>query len=182
MTSLLLPRADSFCYNTHTTSSISTPSSMNPFRKLERFASRRSESTKSPQDEASMSIRNDLPMPRSARSGITTRHGGQQINNNAQAVMTPPQFARTTPTRRPQSNIDAPPAYSPAKEGTMIPGAMETTSDSPYAFLTEFDTVFLIDDSGSMAGRSWRETAAALSAITPICTSHDADGIDIYFL
>ena len=59
---------------------------------------------------------------------------------------------------------------------------METTSDSPYAFLTEFDTVFLIDDSGSMAGRSWRETAAALTAITPICTSHDADGIDIYFL
>jgi len=59
---------------------------------------------------------------------------------------------------------------------------METTSDSPYAFLTEFDTIFLIDDSGSMAGRSWRETAAALSAITPICTTHDANGIDIYFL
>jgi uncharacterized protein YegL len=59
---------------------------------------------------------------------------------------------------------------------------METTSDSPYAFLTEFDTVFLIDDSGSMAGRSWRETAAALSAITPICTTHDANGIDIFFL
>jgi hypothetical protein len=59
---------------------------------------------------------------------------------------------------------------------------MESTSDSPYAFLTQFDTVFLIDDSGSMAGRSWRETAAALSAITPICTTHDANGIDIYFL
>jgi von Willebrand factor type A domain len=59
---------------------------------------------------------------------------------------------------------------------------MQSTADSPYAFLTQFDTVFLIDDSGSMAGRSWRETAAALSAITPICTSHDSDGIDIYFL
>lgn len=33
-----------------------------------------------------------------------------------------------------------------------------------------------------MAGRSWRETAAALTAITPICTAHDADGIDIHFL
>lgn len=33
-----------------------------------------------------------------------------------------------------------------------------------------------------MAGRSWSETAAALSAIAPTCTSHDADGIDIYFL
>jgi von Willebrand factor type A domain len=59
---------------------------------------------------------------------------------------------------------------------------MAVASDSPYAFLTQFDTVFLIDDSGSMAGRSWRETQAALSAITPICTAHDANGIDIYFL
>ena len=59
---------------------------------------------------------------------------------------------------------------------------MQTTADSPYAFLTQFDTVFLIDDSGSMAGRSWRETSAALCAIAPICTAHDADGIDIYFL
>ena len=33
-----------------------------------------------------------------------------------------------------------------------------------------------------MAGRNWRETSAALAAITPICTSHDKDGIDIYFL
>lgn len=33
-----------------------------------------------------------------------------------------------------------------------------------------------------MSGRSWRETADALKTITPICTAHDADGIDIYFL
>jgi len=33
-----------------------------------------------------------------------------------------------------------------------------------------------------MAGRSWRETSAALAAIAPICTTYDADGIDIYFL
>lgn len=33
-----------------------------------------------------------------------------------------------------------------------------------------------------MAGRSWREVQSALSSITPICTAHDADGIDIYFL
>jgi hypothetical protein len=45
---------------------------------------------------------------------------------------------------------------------------MSTTADSKYAFLTQFDTVFLIDDSGSMVGRSWRETKEALSVITPI--------------
>jgi len=59
---------------------------------------------------------------------------------------------------------------------------MSTTADNPYAFLSTFDTVFLIDDSGSMIGRSWKETAQALKAITPICTAHDADGIDVYFL
>jgi len=59
---------------------------------------------------------------------------------------------------------------------------MSTTADNPYAFLSTFDTVFLIDDSGSMTGRSWKETAQALKAITPICTAHDADGIDVYFL
>jgi hypothetical protein len=59
---------------------------------------------------------------------------------------------------------------------------MASTNDDRYAFLSSFDTVFLIDDSGSMAGRSWRETSKALEAITPICTAHDADGIDIYFL
>lgn len=64
----------------------------------------------------------------------------------------------------------------------MGPGQIHLTEDSPYSFLAQFDTVFVIDDSGSMAGRSWRETGAALSAITPICTGHDADGIDIYFL
>ena len=61
-------------------------------------------------------------------------------------------------------------------------GISVTTPEDPYAFLSSFDTVFLIDDSGSMAGRSWREVHAALNAITPICVAHDKDGIDIYFL
>ena len=92
-------------------------------------------------------------------------------------------FPTTTPTRRPKpATADAPPAYSPPANGTVVPGAMQLSADSPYSFLTQFDTVFLIDDSGSMAGRSWRETAAALSAITPTCTAHDANGIDIFFL
>lgn len=60
--------------------------------------------------------------------------------------------------------------------------AAQLPADDRYAFLSSFDTIFLIDDSGSMAGRSWRETGKALETITPICTAHDADGIDIYFL
>jgi uncharacterized protein YegL len=52
----------------------------------------------------------------------------------------------------------------------------------PYESLRGFDTVFLIDDSGSMMGPNWAQTAAALAAIVPVCTSYDADGVDIYFL
>lgn len=33
-----------------------------------------------------------------------------------------------------------------------------------------------------MYGERWNQIREALEAIVPICTSHDADGIDIYFL
>lgn len=72
------------------------------------------------------------------------------------------------------SKKNSPPPY------TEIAG--ETTADSPYAFLGDFDTIFLIDDSASMRGSSWREVAAVLETITPICTAWDADGVDIHFL
>ncbi|PKK52404.1 hypothetical protein CI102_3520 [Trichoderma harzianum] len=57
-----------------------------------------------------------------------------------------------------------------------------SNGEDPFAFLSYFDTVFVIDDSGSMSGKSWEEVAGVLRAITPICTTHDKDGIDLYFL
>jgi uncharacterized protein YegL len=82
------------------------------------------------------------------------------------------------------SNNEAPPAYTPgpAANTDAQRSASASTDADPYAFLRSFDTIFLIDDSGSMAGRSWKETGAALETITPICTQRDADGIDVYFL
>lgn len=85
---------------------------------------------------------------------------------------------------------DAPPAYSAAPNAApavqppsvTVAATANQVADDPYAFLASFDTIFLIDDSGSMAGARWRETAQALETITPICTQHDADGIDIFFL
>lgn len=77
------------------------------------------------------------------------------------------------------------PAYAardPSPTPSRLSAIQVSTPEDPYAFLTSFDTVFLIDDSGSMVGRSWREVQSALSSITPICTAHDADGVDIYFL
>lgn len=55
-------------------------------------------------------------------------------------------------------------------------------ADSRYAFLKDFDTIFLVDDSSSMSGPRWREAEEAIAAIAPICTQYDQDGIDIYFL
>lgn len=124
-----------------------------------------------------------------------------RVNSAQDAEPAYPGKTTSPQTRRPniQANVpvaanDAPPAYTPApapSQNLTVPGQARTaspapstisTKDDPYAFLRSFDTVFLIDDSGSMAGRSWRETAAALETITPVCTAYDADGIDIYFL
>ncbi|KAI0376456.1 hypothetical protein F5Y04DRAFT_292700 [Hypomontagnella monticulosa] len=51
----------------------------------------------------------------------------------------------------------------------------------PYAFLRHFDTVFLIDDSANIS-EHWHEVGVLLERIAPICTSHDPNGIDIYFV
>ena len=114
------------------------------------------------------------------------------------------------PSRDPEKHIsadapaivvtDAPPAYSlcapdgapnsqPGLSATSARGsspapslASVTSNDDKYAFLATFDTIFVIDDSGSMAGPSWREVEEVLRAVTPICTAHDKDGVDLYFL
>ncbi|KAF2828165.1 hypothetical protein CC86DRAFT_393303 [Ophiobolus disseminans] len=109
--------------------------------------------------------------------------------------LTPPQdhnsVSSSSPaTRRPNrssmnpfsSSNDAPPAYTPGPAQIVPPVVSADSDDDPYTFLKSFDTIFIIDDSGSMAGSSWTETARALETITPICTARDADGIDIYFL
>jgi hypothetical protein len=72
---------------------------------------------------------------------------------------------------------------TPASNVTPTPSTQNTDSDdSNYTWLGEFDTIFLVDDSGSMRGERWRQTGAAISAIAPICTKYDSDGIDIYFV
>lgn len=105
--------------------------------------------------------------------------------------------AFTVPSNEP------PPAYTPSPTGPLpaellypaatghlpaaaVPGytarPTSSTGESPYAFLQTFDTTLLIDDSGSMAGRSWREVSQAISTIAPIITEFDSDGTDVYFL
>lgn len=85
-------------------------------------------------------------------------------------------------SQRPES---PPPPYSPSAGNGPIPssGTAPVVADDQYAFLKEFNTIFLIDDSLSMkAENRWSETQKAISAILPICMEHDEDGIDVYFL
>ncbi|KYK55213.1 hypothetical protein DCS_07175 [Drechmeria coniospora] len=76
----------------------------------------------------------------------------------------------------------APPAYSAAPAASMYTPENMVRDDDAYYFLFLFDTIFLIDDSSSMLGPRWREVQAALQQITPVCTSHDDDGVDLYFM
>ncbi|KAJ5614655.1 hypothetical protein N7528_008309 [Penicillium herquei] len=54
--------------------------------------------------------------------------------------------------------------------------------DTAATGLRKFDTILIIDDSTSMVGKRWRELEKAISAIAPLCTEGDEDGIEIYFL
>ncbi|EXK45442.1 hypothetical protein FOXG_07907 [Fusarium oxysporum f. sp. lycopersici 4287] len=104
--------------------------------------------------------------------------------------------SNSTPKNNPFLDVpeEAPPAYEPTQRTAPLLNVPQrgaspapsissiTSAEDRYAFLSTFDTIFVIDDSGSMAGRSWREVREALSTIAPICTSHDPDGIDVYFL
>nr|POE73095.1 hypothetical protein CFP56_31034 [Quercus suber] len=94
------------------------------------------------------------------------------------------------------NSSDAPPAYTAAPNTSPLSPISSSNHTAPagppaddqYSVLSTFDTVFLIDDSSSMTWQNergvsrWSETADALASITPICTAHDEDGIDIHFL
>ncbi|KAH7021247.1 uncharacterized protein B0I36DRAFT_30554 [Microdochium trichocladiopsis] len=84
--------------------------------------------------------------------------------------------ATPSSTAAPSDSLAPPPSYTEATSHSA------STGEDPHAFLSAFDTIFLIDDSASMRGSRWEETRKVLEAIVPICTAHDEDGVDIYFL
>ncbi|KAL7272552.1 hypothetical protein RUND412_004632 [Rhizina undulata] len=108
-----------------------------------------------------------------------------------------PPTSPTNGTLEPPPPDCNPPPYTDVKSLSIfdsVPSTVATSSAPPshrdapsaqedkYKALANFDTLFLIDDSGSMWGSNWEQTSQALSAIVPICTKYDSDGVDIYFL
>lgn len=47
---------------------------------------------------------------------------------------------------------------------------------------SDYDIVFLVDDSGSMYGNRWGEAGRALAGVARIAAQYDNNGIDVYFL
>ncbi|KAI0508271.1 hypothetical protein F5B22DRAFT_650123 [Xylaria bambusicola] len=75
------------------------------------------------------------------------------------------------------------------------PNRTPSAKADKFRFLSEFDTVFLIDDSSSMTWNDkgnirlrsgeltrWEQTRNVIQQIVPICMRYDQDGVDIYFL
>ncbi|KAM3553075.1 hypothetical protein MY1884_006871 [Beauveria asiatica] len=108
-----------------------------------------------------------------------------------------PSFTPATAAATSSSSSCSPSSSSTVAAAPAAAATAAAEDDDPFGFLCAFDTVFLIDDSSSMTGRSgpssyspssplysscWDEVADVLRAIVPICTARDADGIDLYFL
>ena len=95
-------------------------------------------------------------------------------------------------TKSGSSSASQPAAEASQSESQPASQPMPPPADDRFYFLSTFDTVFLIDDSGSMtqfANKSlgsgptrWDQVKQAIRDIAPKCTQYDSDGIDIHFL
>ena len=74
-------------------------------------------------------------------------------------------------------NRIAPLRLSPQAGDTL--GALQ---EDRLSILRNYDIVFLVDDSPSMAGQKWELVKTILDTCTPIATRYDRNGIDIHFL
>lgn len=62
-----------------------------------------------------------------------------------------------------------------------IPPTVPDGDEDPYSILRDYDTVIVIDDSGSMAGSLWRMTSTVLAQLVRRAVCFDTDGIDMHF-
>ncbi|KAK3949306.1 hypothetical protein QBC32DRAFT_40094 [Pseudoneurospora amorphoporcata] len=123
-------------------------------------------------------IRNQGQMP----EPISPAHEALASNNPfAGSEAAPPSYNEAM-SGKPGASSSIPAGAATTYRRVTFDGKVVTDEDDPYAFLSLFDTVFLIDDSTSMTGDRWDEARAAIAAIAPICVAHDKDGVDIYFL
>ncbi|KAI4273170.1 MAG: hypothetical protein L6R38_006406 [Xanthoria sp. 2 TBL-2021] len=69
----------------------------------------------------------------------------------------------------------------PSHHQTLDDAQLAKKREKVYGRLRKYDTVFLIDDSGSMYGRRWYTASKALADTAAIAVRYDRDGIDVKF-
>ena len=62
------------------------------------------------------------------------------------------------------------------------PAPRNPDAEDKFSILDSYDTVFLVDDSPSMAGERWDLVKKILDYSTALATTYDPDGIDVHFL
>lgn len=115
--------------------------------------------------------------PQSPRGQATL----QRATSNAGSVHTvyaPP--PGPPPVSTAGSSSYAPPPAPPP--GHISAGLANLPRRDPFEILASYDTVILVDDSGSMAGGRWREAKAALMEVAETASAYDRDGIDVHFM
>lgn len=141
------------------------------------------------------SISSRLSMRKSSNPFAGSRGAQGGGGGGAPPDAPPPAYSAEPPAQPPTSGASASaadsgagPSLTPSRQQTSGSGFElrsedVSSSSDPYAFLSKFDTIFLIDDSSSMSsGTRWEEVKTVLYQIVPVCAQHDEDGIDILFL
>ncbi|KAH7887317.1 hypothetical protein F5I97DRAFT_817102 [Phlebopus sp. FC_14] len=79
-----------------------------------------------------------------------------------------------------EESEDLPPPLKDVDKRNVLMG--QESHEDALETLRKYDTVIVMDDSGSMEGSSWEEAKNALAGLARYAAEYDADGIDVYFL
>lgn len=75
-----------------------------------------------------------------------------------------------------------PPLDPEHAQGPSPAPVLEEAGENALEMLADYDTVFLIDDSTSMAGERWEQAQKAVKGVVQQAVRYDRNGIDCYFL
>lgn len=93
-----------------------------------------------------------------------------------------PNIVKLTDKECPSTDLTPLPLHTVQGQLTQNPASISPLQkEERISQLKKYDTVFLVDDSGSMSGHHWKVTAEALAKIADIAVKYDRDGVDVRF-
>ncbi|WRT69644.1 uncharacterized protein IL334_006633 [Kwoniella shivajii] len=122
------------------------------------------------------------PLPATPKDNFPWDEASSQRIAFPQPMPSPTQTNLASPVSSSHNNLlqtlQGPPDLPPRPKSFVVPAGKE----DPLEMLKEYDTVFLVDDSTSMAGDRWSQARLALMEVAEIAARYDENGVDIYFL